>query len=444
MNQFYQSNLDDHQENSVYILLSLCHIIQSGSIKLNLNTMEIKYSELSKRTKSSEIRELLKYTRIKDIISFAGGLPDPSLFPIKDITRITEEVLQKKGFLALQYGPTIGEPDFIDAIKEHTNQFGEDVEKDQVCVTSSSQQGLDLISLVMLDPRDEIIMELPSYLGAIQAFERTGVVMNSVPLQNDGINIEILCNTLEKKLSVGKKVKFIYTIPDYQNPSGITMSEEKRLKLIEVANKYNIPIIEDSPYRELCYDNSKVPSLWTLANGKGIIQLKTLSKMLFPGMRIGWIAAEKEIVNKFSLMKQSVDLCSPTINQLIIAQYIREGLMKATIERAITLYKEKIECMLNTLEKYMPEYIAWSKPTGGVFLWLKLPDYMDAKELIEKAAENKVIFVTGKPFHCDGSGNNTLRLNYSFPTLQQIEHGISRLAEAIKTFHLEKNRRVNH
>ncbi len=434
MNQFYQSNLDDHQENSVYILLSLCHIIQSGSIKLNLNTMEIKYSELSKRTKSSEIRELLKYTRIKDIISFAGGLPDPSLFPIKDVTRITEEVLQEKGFLALQYGPTIGEPDFIDAIREHTNQYGEEIENDQICVTSSSQQGLDLISLVMLDPGDEIILELPSYLGAIQAFERTGVIMNGIPLQNDGMDIEILSNIIKKKLSVGKKIKFIYTIPDYQNPSGITMSKEKRLKLIEIADKYSIPIIEDSPYRELCYNNSKVPSLWALTNSKGIIQLKTLSKMLFPGMRIGWIAAEKEIVNKFSLMKQSVDLCSPTINQLIIAQYVREGLMKATIERAIALYQEKIACMLNALKKYMPEYVTWSKPTGGVFLWIKLPDYMDSKELIKKAAENKVIFVTGKPFHCDGSGKNTLRLNYSFPTIEQINTGIFRLTETIKEF----------
>ncbi|PLX16267.1 MAG: aminotransferase, partial [Marinilabiliales bacterium] len=207
-----------------------------------------------------------------------------------------------------------------------------------------------------------------------------------------------------------------------------------RLKLIEIADKFQIPIIEDSPYRELCYNNNKVPSLWTLANGKGIIQVKTLSKILFPGMRIGWIVAQNDIINKFSMMKQSVDLCSPTINQLIIARYMQEGLMKDTIERAIALYREKNKCMVNALRKYMPEGVTWSEPSGGVFLWVKLPEHMDAKDLIEQAAENKVIYVTGKPFHCDGSGRNTLRLNYSFPSMEQIETGISRLAETIKKF----------
>ncbi|PLX21636.1 MAG: aminotransferase, partial [Marinilabiliales bacterium] len=191
--------------------------------------MKIEYSKLASRTKSSEIRELLKYTRIKNIISFAGGLPDPSLFPIKDVTRITKEVLEEKGFLALQYGPTTGEPDFIEAIKAHMIQFGEDVELDQICVSSSSQQGLDLVSLVMLNEGDEIIVELPSYLGGLQAFERTGCVMNGVPVLDDGMDLEILSNLIEKKLSVGKKIKFIYTIPDYQNPSGIILSKEKRL-----------------------------------------------------------------------------------------------------------------------------------------------------------------------------------------------------------------------
>ena len=396
--------------------------------------MEIKYSQLSNRTRGSEIRELLKYTRIKDIISFAGGLPDPSLFPIQDVTRITKEVLEEKGFLALQYGPTIGEPDFIEAIKDHMNQFGEDVELDQICVSSSSQQGLDLVSLVMLNEGDEIILELPSYLGALQAFERTGCVMNGVPIQNDGMDIEYLVNTIESKVKDGKRIKFIYTIPDYQNPSGIILSKEKRLKLIDIAEKYQIPIIEDSPYRELCYDNNKVPSLWTIAKGEGIIQVKTLSKMLFPGMRMGLIVDQNDIINKFSLMKQSVDLCSPTSNQLIITRYMQEGLMKATIDRAINLYKEKNACMINALRKYMPEGVTWSEPRGGVFLWVKLPEYMDSKELIAKAAENKIIYVTGNPFHCDGSGKNTLRLNYSFPSTSHIEIGISRLADTIKEF----------
>jgi 2-aminoadipate transaminase len=393
--------------------------------------MDITYSELSVRTKSSEIRELLKYTRMKDIISFAGGLPDPRLFPIEDIARITNEVLSAKGILALQYGPTPGEPEFIEALVEHMGNFNEKVSTEQICVTSSSQQGLDLLSLIMINEGDEIIMELPSYLGAIQAFERSGAKMNGIQLEQDGINIEKLVAIIKEKHTKGKQIRFIYTIPDYQNPSGIMMSLEKRIQLLEIANQWQIPIIEDSPYREISFNNIVHPSLWSLSEGKGVIQLKTFSKILFPGMRLGWITAEKEIINKLALMKQSVDLCSPSFNQLIVAQFIKEGKMKSTIMSAIEIYREKNATMLSSLEKWMPKGVEWSKPTGGMFLWVKLPENIDAKEMVESAVKNHVVYVTGRPFHCDGSGKNTMRLNYSFPTLAQIEMGIKSLAETI-------------
>lgn len=396
--------------------------------------MEITYSEFAKRIKGSEIRELLKYTRKEGVISFAGGLPDPSLFPIDDITRITKDILAEKGILALQYGPTPGEPEMIEALVEHMANFDETATTDQICVTSSSQQGLDLISLVMLDKDSEMIMELPSYIGALQAFGRTGAFMNGIGLLDDGMDLDQLEETLKDKASKNVKIRFIYTIPDYQNPSGIVMSLQKRKRLIEIASQWKVPIVEDSPYREISFNGTTLPSLWTLSKGEGVIQLKTFSKMLFPGMRLGWITAKRDIIEKIALMKQSVDLCSPSFNQLIVARFIREGRMKETIKRAIALYIKKNECMLNALSEYMPQGVTWSKPVGGMFLWVRLPEFIDAKEMLEKASENNVVYVTGKPFHCDGTGQNTLRLNYSFPTIHQINEGIQSLAQTVREF----------
>lgn len=397
-----------------------------------MNTRFI-FSEFSDRVKNSEIRELLKYTRMKGIISFAGGLPDPSLFPIEDIERITIQLLKEKSYLALQYGPTPGEPEFIEAVEGHLASFGEKVTREQICVTSSSQQGLDLLSLLMINNGSEVIMERPSYLGAIQAFSRNGANLNGVRLEDDGMCIEELEDTIIQLTTRHKKISFIYTIPDYQNPSGVTMSLDKRYKLISIANKHRIPIIEDSPYRELSFNEDILPSLWSISEGEGVIQLKTLSKMLFPGMRLGWIVAPETIAKKFALMKQSVDLCSSSFNQFIIAKFFREGKMNATINKAIDLYKIKNKLMLNTLKKEMPTGVSWSEPKGGMFLWLKLPQNIDAAEMIPLAVEKNIIYVTGSSFYCDKQEKNSLRLNYSFPTLYEIEKGIMNLSEVVKS-----------
>ncbi|MBE0655730.1 MAG: PLP-dependent aminotransferase family protein, partial [Bacteroidales bacterium] len=276
------------------------------------------------------------------------------------------------------------------------------------------------------------IMELPSYLGAIQAFGRAGAIINGIPLSDDGMDLDKLDYTIKKKWKAGIRIRFIYTIPDFQNPAGITMSLQKRRQLIEIARKWEIPLLEDSPYRELSFNNNPLPSLWTLSGGEGVIQLKTFSKMLFPGMRLGWIVAEKEVLNKFILMKQSVDLCSPSFNQLILGRYISEGKMNETIHRASQLYKEKNSFMLSALAQYMPDYVSWSRPEGGMFLWLTMPGYTNSKDLVHLAVEKNVVFVPGGQFHCNKLGNNTLRLNYSYPSLSQIDKGIEGLAGAIQ------------
>jgi 2-aminoadipate transaminase len=394
--------------------------------------MRYLFSSVSKRIVRSEIRELLKYSRKPGIISFGGGLPDASLFPLDDISEITREVLEKKGYLALQYGPTSGEPEMLEALVDHMKAFGDNASMEQVCVTSSSQQGLDLLSLLFLDADAPIIMELPSYIGGVQAFRRCGADMQGVPMDDDGLDIEYLQNALDRLEKQDKKPRFIYTIPDFQNPSGITMSLERRKKLVKIAQEREIPIAEDSPYRELSFTGDVLPSLWTLAEGKGVIMLKTFSKMLFPGMRMGWMVADSILIDKIVMLKQSVDLCTPSFNQLILAAYIKQGKMKQTIDKAIECYKPKGAAMLKAMEKYMPENVSWSKPTGGMFFWVKLPETLDAKDVFMEAIQRNVSYVIGRPFHCDNSGGNTMRLSYSFPSVEQIEQGVKQLAEAIK------------
>lgn len=396
--------------------------------------MEYTFSQESKRIKRSEIREILKWSRKPGVISFGGGLPDSCLFPIGQIIDITRDVLTEKGYLALQYGPTPGEAEMLDAMKMHMNMFGEEVSTEQLCITSSSQQGLDLLGMLFLDEGAPVILELPSYLGAIQVFGRVGADMIGIPQDDQGLRIDLLVKKLDELIALGKKPRFIYVIPDFQNPSGATMPLERRKELIHVCRERQIPLVEDSPYRELSFTGNILPSLWTLADGKGVILMKTFSKMLFPGMRMGWLAAEEEVIEKIVMLKQSVDLCTPSFNQLILASYIRKGYMKATIERAIECYRPKWQAMLRVLEKYMPEGVTWSKPDGGMFLWVRLPEGLDAKDVFMKAIENNVAYVTGRPFHCDNSGGNTLRLNYSFPSVQQIETGINSLGATIREF----------
>lgn len=394
--------------------------------------MRYLFSHVSKRIVRSEIRELLKYSRKPGMISFGGGLPDASLFPLDDIIAITREVVEKRGYLALQYGPTPGEPEMREALVDHMKSYGDHASLGQVCVTSSSQQGLDLISLLFLDADAAIILELPSYIGAVQAFRRCGADLQGIPMDDDGMDIEYLQHSLDRLEKEGKKPRFIYTIPDFQNPSGITMSLERRKKLIKIAGEREIPIVEDSPYRELSFTGEVLPSLWTIAQGEGVIMLKTFSKMLFPGMRMGWMVAEETLNDKIIMLKQSVDLCSPSFNQLILATYIKQGKMRQTIEKAIECYKPKCAAMLNAMEKYMPDHVSWSKPTGGMFFWVKLPETLDAKDVFMEAIRHHVAYVIGRPFHCDNSGGNTMRLNYSFPSIEQIEQGVKQLAGAIK------------
>jgi len=392
---------------------------------------QYEFSETAGRIVRSEIREMLKWARRQDTVSFGGGLPDPSLFPVAELEDIQASVLRRKGYLALQYGPTQGEPEALEAFAAHLRSNGDEAGPENLCVTSSSQQALDLLSLLFLDRGSPVIVEAPSYVGAIQAFGRAGADFRAVPLGPEGMDIDRLEAELRRLDGEGKKPRFIYTIPDFQNPAGVTMGLESRKRLLAIAAKRGLLVVEDSPYRELSFSGEALPSLWTLSGGRGVVLLKTLSKMLFPGFRLGWLAAEKELADRFIVMKQSVDLCTSSFVQLAAAEYMGRGLMEGTIKRARALYRPKRDAMLAGLDSALPSGSTRSEPEGGVFLWVTLPEGHDTTRVLRRGLELGVAYVSGRSFFSDGSGGRSMRLNFSFPSVEDIGKGCARLGEAI-------------
>jgi len=275
-------------------------------------------------------------------------------------------------------------------------------------------------------------MELPTYIGGLHAFTAYRAKMIGVPQDEDGMKTNVLEKVLARLAKRKKKPKFIYVVPDFQNPSGVTLSLDRRKKLLELAYQYEVPILEDSPYRDLRFKGEAVPAIYSLDKEKQVIVLGTFSKILCPGLRLAWIMAPSEWMDRMVVAKQSMDLCSPTYTQLIVAEFMKRGLMQRQVESICKLYSKKVESMLTALKKYMPKGVRWTHPEGGLFLWVKLPKNMSANDLLAKAIENKVAYVIGSAFHCNGKGQNTMRLNFSYPTEQQIDEGIQRLAKMIR------------
>lgn len=390
------------------------------------------YSKNALNMKRSEIRQLLTITRRPDVISFAGGLPASETFPVKDLESISCDLFREKGATALQYGPTEGEFALREEISKWMSRENVSVGPENILVTSGSQQGLDIVSKVFLDPNDIVVVELPTYIGGLQAFTAYRARMIGVSQDNHGMRMELLEKILTKLAARRKKPKFIYVVPDFQNPSGVTMSLERRRKLLQLAYKFEVPIVEDSPYRDLRFAGQTVPAIFSLDKDRQVIVLGTFSKLLCPGLRLAWIMAPAEWMDKMVVAKQSMDLCSSTYTQLMVAEFMKRGLLPKQIERIRRLYAKKREVMLEALRKYMPEGVEWTEPEGGLFLWVKLPKKMNTSALFPKAVENKVIYVVGSAFHCDGKGQNTMRLNFSYPSEEQISKGIERLARMIR------------
>jgi len=395
---------------------------------------DIRFSAMAARLRRSEIRELLKLTRMPDTISFGGGLPDPAIFPYKAVEEAAIRALREKGNLALQYSPTEGEPFFKEQISAFLERQGEKASPDEMIVVASSQQALDLLAKIFIDPGDPIVVERPTYVGTIQAFRAFGADFQGVATDQDGIIPSELARKVDELVAAGRKPKFIYVIPDFQNPAGINLSLERRHEVLAIAAKHDLLVIEDSPYRELRFEGDLISSLRSLDKDNRVIQLKTFSKIFSPGFRIGWMVAPPEVLDKLVMAKQGTDLCTAAFASIMAGYLLADGHVEKQIGIAKQLYARKAKVMMDSLEKHLGgiDGVWWSKPTGGMFMWLRLPEYMDTVEMVKDAIELKVAYVVGIGFYTDGSGRNEMRLNYSYPTEERIALGIERIASLVK------------
>ncbi len=393
------------------------------------------FSEIAKSIKASEIRELLKVTQNPEIISLAGGLPAPETFPVETIKEIVDSLMDNDGAKVLQYGSTEGVNAFRDAlVKRLTEVYGfPDVSRDNILVTSGSQQGLYLLAKIFVNPGDIVMIEAPTYIGVLTAFQSYKPKYITVEMDDEGMDTHLLEEKLRELKKEGKKPKLIYTIPTFQNPAGVTMTIERRKHLIELAEEYNTLILEDGPYEELRYSGERIPQIRALSSER-VIYLGTFSKIMSPGIRLAYMVAPEEIIHKAVLAKQGIDLCTNTLGQYIAMEYISKGYLEKELPRIIEIYKEKRDVMLDALEDYFPDGVHWTKPDGGMFLWVTLPEGVDAEKMFPKAIEHKVAYVIGSAFFPQRDHKNTMRLNFTYPSKENIEEGVRRLGQVIKEF----------
>ena len=391
--------------------------------------MEYKFASRMDRMKASEIRELLKLTARPDIISFAGGLPAPELFPVKEIAQVSHDLVLKEGQKLLQYATTEGRPSLREKIaKRMTEKYKTPVVADDILITTGSQQCLDFAGKLFLDPGDVVLCESPSYLGALNAFNAYQPVFKEVPTDGEGIIPE----ELDKILASTPKCKFIYVIPDFQNPTGICWSLERRKKFIEVINKYDLPVFEDNPYGELRYRGESFPTLKSM-DTKGLVSfLGTFSKIFCPGLRLGWIAGPHTIVEKFVMIKQSADLHTSNFDQGVADAYMDTYDLDAHVKEIVELYGHRRDLILKTMEEEFPEGVEFTRPDGGLFLWVTVPEGVSARKVFDKCIEQKVAAVIGDAFYPNDKTDRSLRVNYSCMPDDKIVEGVKRMARAIK------------
>lgn len=397
---------------------------------------EYRYAHRTQKMGSSVIRELLKFTEQPDIISFAGGLPAPEVFPVKEFQEACNQVLTDHGAQALQYSTTEGYLPLREMIARHNTRYSVRVTAENIMITSGSQQALDFIGRLFINRGDYVVVESPTYLGALQAWNAYGAQYISVPSDENGM----IMDKLEEALRIGPK--FIYILPNFQNPSGSTLSLERRQRLVLLADQYGVPIVEDDPYGQLRYDGEHIPSVATLDSryrndndGEytgSVIYLSTFSKLLAPGLRLAWVIAPPQVIRKLVMTKQAADLHTSSFNQHVAYEVAKGGFLDEHVKVIRATYKERRDVMIEMMEEMFPAGVTWTKPQGGMFLWGVLPENVDSAEVLKVAVERKVAFVPGGSFHPNGGGKNTMRLNFSFSNPDHIREGIERLGTTLK------------
>lgn len=390
--------------------------------------MSIKFANRMDNLKASEIREILKLSEKPEIISFAGGLPAPELFPIEELKVVSVKVLEEMGEKALQYSPTEGYIPLREQIAKRMKIFGIDTVAEEILITSGSQQGLDFSGKIFLNPDDVVFVESPSYLGAINAFKAYECKFVEVPTDDNGMIME----DLERLLEETENVKFIYVIPDFQNPTGKTWSIERRKKFIKIANKFDVPVVEDNPYGELRFEGEIPPSIKSYDTEGRVIFLGTFSKTFTPGLRMGWVSAVPELLDKYIMVKQGSDLQTNSMTQRELSVYLDLYDFDAHIEKIKNVYRARRDTMMDSMDKYFPEEIKYTYPIGGLFTWVEFPEHINARELMKVAITRNVACVPGGSFFPNGGHENTIRVNYSNMPEDKIVEGIKRLGEVIK------------
>ncbi len=398
-----------------------------------------RYALRAKGISSSQIRELLKLTQKPGMISFGGGLPAPDVFPVQRFAEACHKVLTEQAASALQYGETEGYAPLRELLANNMARYGIKAKVENVLITTGSQQALDLIGKLFINRGDRVLVEAPTYLGALQAFNVYGAEYVSVPIDENGLRTDLL----GKPLRSGPK--FMYVLPNFQNPAGTTLSEARRHELVLLADKYGIPIIEDDPYGQLRYEGEHLPPLVVLDRENlrrddgysigNVIYLSTFSKTLAPGLRLGWIVAPPEIISKLTQLKQGADLHTSTFTQFVAYEVARDGFLDKHVKLIRQVYRERRDVMLQALKEFSPPAVTWTHPHGGLFLWVTLPEGLDMQAIFKSAIEQNVAFVPGDSFYANDSreGSRHMRLNFSNAAPEQIREGIRRLAAAVKS-----------
>ncbi len=393
---------------------------------------------------SSAIRELMKYSSDPSIISLGGGYPDPRLFPTEKFKEAMDYALEAVPSKALQYGTTEGVKELrewlinYEKVEESIN-----LDLEQMIITIGSQQSFDLLCKVLLDPGDTILVEEPSYVGALTAFKAFHINVVPVSMDSEGLILEALESKCEELIKINKKPKLVYVIPNFQNPAGVTMSLERRKRLLDIADRFNLLVVEDNPYGDLIFEGEKLPPVKYFDTESRVIYIRTFSKILFPGLRLGWFMGDKTLVRKVVIAKQSADLCTTSLGQYATYEYCRRGYLKPHVEYMAKEYTKKRNAMIDAIRTYFPPEIKYTYPHGGFFVWLTLPIDMSADDMFMRAIENKVAYVVGSAFHVEGRGKNTIRLSFSQVSEVEIKEAISRLGEVLyREIELKASRRA--
>jgi len=400
-----------------------------------LTGIESKLSDNVKRMRPSEIREILTLTENRKVLSLAGGLPGPEVFPKEELAAIASRVIEELGDSALQYSPTLGVMPFREAVVDFVKGRGVKVnDNDRVAVTTGSQEAIYLLAMTLVNPGDGIVVESPTYLAALNVFRYHGAEFIPVPIDENGMRTDLLEDSIKKAKQRGINVKMIYTVATCHNPTGVIMSDYRRKELLEVASKYDLLVIEDDPYSFFVFDDTNFTHLKTMDSEGRVIYLGTFSKILAPGLRLGYMIADRQLTRAVELAKQMVDLHSSTLSQYIALYAIREGVVDKTIEKARKAYKEKRDVMVDALEEYMPEGSHWFKPKGGLFAFIYLPEGVDTADMLPTAIDRGVAYVPGRNFFSDGSGANAMRINFSYLSPDKLRTGIKIIADTAKDY----------